>query len=188
MDNIEDNNSMKRDEDEKMEWIKSIFIAIILALFIKTFIFNSTLVSGSSMYPTLFEDDRLFSVRVPLYLREPKRSELIVFKAPDHMRKDYIKRVIGIEGDIVEIKNGKVYLNGSILHEGYIEPGIETSIYGESKWIVKENELFVLGDNRREGASKDSRYFGTIHNSSVKGIVNFRYYPLDYRFGKINNK
>ena len=115
MDNIEDNNSMKRDENEKMEWIKSIFIAIILALFIKTFIFNSTLVSGSSMYPTLFEDDRLFSVRVPLYLREPKRSEVIVFKAPDHMRKDYIKRVIAIEGDIVEIKNGKVYLNGSIL-------------------------------------------------------------------------
>ncbi len=145
-----------------MEWIKSILLAVIIALFIKSFVFNTTYVlGGNSMYPTLHERDRLFANKIPLYFSSPNRGEIIVLKAPDIANKDYIKRVIGIEGgDTVAIIDGKVYLNGKLLEEDYIEEDVYTEVYGgENYWEVPEGHVFVLGDNRHEGASKDSRFF-----------------------------
>lgn len=144
-----------------MEWIKSILLAVIIALFIKSFVFNTTYVLGNSMYPTLHERDRLFANKIPLYFSSPNRGEIIVLKAPDIANKDYIKRVIGIEGgDTVAIIDGKVYLNGKLLEEDYIEEDVYTEVYGgENYWEVPEGHVFVLGDNRHEGASKDSRFF-----------------------------
>jgi len=170
---------------ELVEWIKSIVIAIAIAVFIKTFIFNSTYVLGNSMYPTLHAKDRLFAVRVPLYFRGPERGEIVVLEAPDSENKDYIKRVIGIEGDKIEILGGKVYLNGELLKEDYIDEGAYTHTYHVDSWVVPKGEVFVLGDNREEGASKDSRFFGCVPVESLKGITGFRYFPLNKRFGKI---
>lgn len=85
----------------------------------------------------------------------------------------------------MEIKEGKVYLNGALLKEDYIEENAYTHVYDESIWEVPEGYVFVLGDNRGEGASKDSRYFGCISVDTVKGITGFRYFPMDSRFGKI---
>lgn len=181
---MEDKNN-ERKSNEAIEWIKSIVIAIAVALFIKSFIFNSTYVLGNSMYPTLLEKDRLFAVKVPLYFKGPSRGDVIVLEAPDNEKKDYIKRVIGIEGDRIEIFGGKVYLNGELLEEDYIEEGAYTSVYDVDSWVVPTGEVFVLGDNRAEGASKDSRYFGCVPLDSIKGITGFRYFPLDKRFGKI---
>ncbi len=114
-----------------MEWIKSILLAVIIALFIKSFVFNTTYVLGNSMYPTLHERDRLFANKIPLYFSSPNRGEIIVLKAPDIANKDYIKRVIGIEGgDTVAIIDGKVYLNGKLLEEDYIEEDVYTEVYG----------------------------------------------------------
>lgn len=182
------NNEQNKDKEssgEVIEWIKSIVIAIVVAVLIKTFIFNSTYVLGNSMHPTLHEKDRLFAMKIPLYFSGPSRGDVVVISAPDDTNKDYIKRVIGIEGDKVEIVDGKVYLNRKILEEDYIEEGSYTQTYDEDTWIVPEGEIFVLGDNRADGASKDSRIFGTVSVDSIKGITEFRYYPLGDGFGKI---
>ena len=159
---MEENN--KDVKKEAIEWIKSILLAVIIALFIKSFIFNTTYVLGNSMYPTLHERDRLFANKIPLYFSSPNRGEIIVLKAPDIANKDYIKRVIGVEGDTVAIIDGKVYLNGELLEEDYIEEDVYTEVYGENYWEVPEGYVFVLGDNRHEGASKDSRFFGMHSN------------------------
>ncbi len=181
---MEDKNK-ENNTNETMEWIRSIIIAIAVAIFIKTFIFNSTYVLGNSMYPTLYEKDRLFSIKVPLYFKGPSRGDVVVLKAPDSNKKDYIKRVIGVAGDTVEIIDGKVYLNGELLKEDYIEENSYTLVYDKDTWLVPEGEVFVLGDNRGEGASKDSRYFGCVSIDSIKGITGFRYFPINKRFGKI---
>lgn len=185
IDNDSNKEEKKKNDGELMEWLKSIALAVVLAIIIKTFIFSTTFVMGSSMYPTLLNGDKLFSVRVPLYFREPERGDIVVFKAPDDPEKDYIKRVIGIPGDIIEIFDGKVFLNGSELEEDYIEKGIETYTYEDNFWKVEEGEVFVLGDNRRVAASKDSRYFDVVDQKLIKGIANFRYYPFDNRFGRL---
>lgn len=180
---VEENNN----KSEIMEWIKSIATAIIIAVLIKTFIFNTTYVLGNSMYPTLHEKDRLFANKISLLFGGPSRGDVIVLEAPDAPKKDYIKRVIGIGGDVVEIRDGNVYLNGELLEEDYIDEGSYTHVYDdESIWEVPEGSIFVLGDNRSEGASKDSRYFGCISVKTIKGITGFRYFPINKRFGKIH--
>ena len=183
---MEKNNKDNKPKNEAFEWIKSIGIAVIIAVLIKTFVFNTTYVLGNSMYPTLHERDRLFALKVPLYFDGPHRGDVIVLEAPDNTNKDYIKRVIGVAGDKVEIIDGKVYVNDVVLEEDYLEKDAYTHIYNESNWTVPEGEVFVLGDNREEGASKDSRYFGCITIDSIKGVTGFRYFPFDNRFGKIN--
>jgi len=170
-------------KNEVVEWIKSIALAIVVAILIKTFIFNTTYVLGSSMYPTLYEKDRLFTNKVILYFSEPDVGDIVVLKAPDNPNKDYIKRVIGLPGDTVEVIDGKVYLNDEVLDEYYLEEGAYTHTYDQSKWVIPEDYVFVLGDNREEGASKDSRYFGCIPIDSIKGKANFRYFPFNSRFG-----
>ena len=180
-----ENNNDKESKNEASDWIRSIGIAILIAFFIKTFLFNSTYVLGNSMYPTLHEKDRLFAIKLTLYFAEPNRGDIIVLEAPDDPKKDYIKRIIGIAGDKVQIKDGKVYLNDELLAEDYIDENSYTMVYNVDTWIVPDGQVFVLGDNRDEGASKDSRYFGCVAIDSVKGITEFRYYPFDEGFGKI---
>lgn len=170
-------------KNEVLDWIKSIALAIIVAILIKTFIFNTTYVLGSSMYPTLNEKDRLFTNKLTLYFSKPNRGDIVVLKAPDNPSKDYIKRVVGLPGDAVEIIDGKVYINSELLVEDYLEEGAYTHTYDEIQWLVPDDHVFVLGDNRGEGASKDSRYFGCIPIDSIKGKANFRYFPFDSRFG-----
>lgn len=175
-------------KNEMFEWVESIIIAIILAFLIKTFILDTTKVIGISMEPTLTENDRLFSNRIVLKFKEPEYGDVVVIKAPDSKEDQYIKRVIGVSGDEVKIIDGKVYINGEELIEKYIDEDSYTDIYGEDSWIVAEGQVFLLGDNREKYASKDSRTFGCIPVEDVKGINNFRYYPLNSTFGKINKK
>lgn len=170
---------------ELIEWIKSILLAIVIALFIKTFIFNTTYVLGNSMHPTLREKDRLFTNKLSMRLFEVEREDIVVIEAPDVPNKDYIKRIIGKEGDSIEIKDGEVYLNDVKLDEDYLDRNVYTNTYGQSYWEVPKGHVFVLGDNREEGASKDSRFFGCVPIDSIKGIANFRYFPFNERFGKL---
>lgn len=184
-----DENKIKKDKESKddmMDWIKSISFAIIVAVFINTFLFNSTYVLGNSMQPTLHEKDRLFSVKVSLFFKGPERGDIVIIKAPDNDKKDYIKRIIGVEGDLVEIIEGRVYVNQKLLEEDYIEPDSYTHIYNIDTWEVAQGEVFVLGDNREKNASKDSRTFGTVDVKNVKGITGFRYFPIDDRFGSLD--
>lgn len=168
---------------EILDWIKSIGLAVIIAILIKTYVFNTTYVIGSSMYPTLFEKDRLFTNKLVYTFSEPKRGDIVVLDAPDDPKKDYIKRVVGTEGDNIKIKDGKVFVNDVMLNEEYIEEGILT--YNDIDIVVPKDQVFVLGDNRQKGASKDSRHFGTVSIDSIKGKANFRYYPFGERFGSL---
>lgn len=174
-------NSKDYWKNEAMEWIKSIGLAVIIAIIIKTFIFNTTYVLGYSMYPTLDNKDRLFTNKIIYRFDEPEKGDIVVIEAPDDPEKDYIKRVIAVEGDNVKIENGNVYVNNEKLDEKYIENNLYT--YNELEIKVPKNEIFVLGDNRRENASKDSRVFGTVSIDSVKGKAFFRYYPFGDNFG-----
>lgn len=180
-----ENNEKGEEKNETIEWIKSIITAVIIAVLIKTFIFNTTYVLGNSMFPTLHEKDRLFANKVSLYFSGPSRGDIVVLEAPDDVKKDYIKRVIALEGDNVEIKDGKVFLNGKELKELYLDEDAYTHIYDESYWEIPKGNLFVLGDNRNPGASKDSRVFGYIPVDSIKGVTGFRYFPINDRFGKV---
>ncbi|KNF09365.1 signal peptidase I [Gottschalkia purinilytica] len=168
---------------EAKEWIKCIVVSIVIAFIIRTFLFNSTKVLGSSMYPTLHENDRLFTNRIVYTLGEPKRGDIVILKAPDDKNKDYIKRIIGVAGDKVEIKDGKVYVNGEEIKEDYTEKGAYT-YSDESMWEVPKGSVFVLGDNRQMGASKDSRALGLIPVDLIKGKASYRYFPID-RFGSL---
>lgn len=173
-------------KSEVYEWIKAIVIAVIIAIIIKAFVFDTTYVKGYSMYSTLHEGDRLFTNKIGYQFNSPKREDIVIFKAPDDPSKDYIKRVIGISGDTVEIREGRVFLNGNILNENYLGDKSYTDSYVENKWTVPKGHIFVLGDNRGKGASKDSRYFGFVNEDLIKGKAFFRYFPFDNRFGTLH--
>lgn len=185
-DKKEEKTKESEDKNETIEWVKSIVTAVVIAILIKTFIFNTTYVLGNSMFPTLHEKDRLFANKISLYFSTPSRGDIVVLEAPDEVKKDYIKRVIGVAGDNIEIKDGNVYLNGEKLDEPYLDKDAYTHIYDESYWEIPEEQLFVLGDNRNPGASKDSRVFGCISTDSIKGITGFRYFPINDRFGTLD--
>ncbi len=165
---------------ELISWLMAIVFAVILALFLKTFIFSTTMVQGTSMYPTLDNDDRLIALKLPLFFSDPSRGDIVLFESPINPEEDYIKRVIGIEGDEVQLSDGSVYVNGTKLEEYYIEEGLDTLPESNlTSWKVGEGQLFVLGDNRNFRKSTDSRVFGLISKDKVEGHAVFRYFPLD---------
>lgn len=196
---------------EVLEWIYAIAVAILVALLIRYFLFTPTMVKQTSMYPTLKENERLFLSRIiRLTGAMPERGDIITFEAPyaigdsnaeptakynqgtpvGEFVKDffeagkvcYIKRVIGLPGDTIEIKDGKVYLNGEEYIETYLQEGVETYASNFHSLTVPEGTIFVMGDNRT--GSKDSREFGCIPMDRIEGKVKFRMWPLNV-FGEI---
>ncbi len=178
--NISDKDTKKTFFSELMGWIMALVFAVILALIIKTFIFNTTIVQGSSMYPTLEDGDKLISLKFTVLIDDPDRGDIVIFDSPLNPQDDYIKRVIAIEGDEVRIADGLVYVNGKKLDEYYIENGVQTQLDNSTDhWKIGKGMVFVLGDNRNFRASTDSRVFGEIPVDIVKGEAVFRYYPLN---------
>ncbi|RVU55393.1 signal peptidase I [Anaerosphaera multitolerans] len=159
-------------------WIITIIAAIALTFFITTFILIPTIVVGESMSPTLSENDRLISLKFPLYYSNPSKGDIVILDSPEEDNKEYIKRVIGVPGDVIEIDNGNVYINGQLYDEDYIKEGVLTEIYSENSWTLSSDEYFVMGDNRLPGKSLDSRFFGPIKRDTIRGIANFRYWPI----------
>ncbi|HHU69756.1 MAG TPA: signal peptidase I [Thermoanaerobacterales bacterium] len=151
---------------EMKEWIQAIIIAIILALLIRNFVVEIFQVEGESMFSTLHDGDRLAVNKFIYRIRPPKKGEIIVFRYPSNPKLDYIKRVIAVGGDIVEIRDGKVFINEEEIEEDYIF-GDTYGSFGPEK--VPENHFFVLGDNRNN--SRDSRFpsVGYIPFKNIKG-------------------
>lgn len=165
------------------EWGKSIVIAIILALLIKTFIFEPTMVKGSSMEKTLHEGDRLIVDKIGMKFRELVRGDIVIMKYDT--KDNYIKRIVGLPGETVQIIDGKVYINGEVLEEKYIN-GDYTNTYNGFEWKLGDREYFLMGDNRLPGKSKDSREFGPVDIDRIIGIAKFRFYPFGDSFGTID--
>jgi signal peptidase I len=134
-------------------------------------------VDGPSMEPNFYTAQRVIVSRVNYLLGMPERGEIIVFESPDDPRNDppLIKRVIGLPGDTIEIRDNQVYVNGNLLNEPYInEPGL-TSPNQYGNVTLGPDEYFVMGDNRNR--SRDSRAFGPINREHIIGEALVRYWP-----------
>ncbi|WP_078681609.1 MULTISPECIES: signal peptidase I [Clostridium] len=165
-----------------IELIKSIIIAIIAAILIITFVFETVSVDGQSMFPTLNHKDRLIVQKVSYYFSKPKKGDIIVFKYPSDTREKFIKRIVAVAGDKVKIENNKLYVNEVEVYEPYLNEKFINGSYNEV--VVPENTFFVLGDNRNY--SRDSRYpdVGFVNNKLIVGKASFRIYPFN-RIGRI---
>lgn len=170
---------------EVLDWIKAIVIAIIIVVIIKAFFFQSYLVFGESMHPTVEPGDKLIINKIIYRMDDIERFDLIVFHA--NKEEDYIKRVVGLPGDTIEYREDMLYINGKPVEEKYLIPNkeavedgpltenftlLEKTGYNE----VPKDYLFVMGDNRRK--SSDSRHFGLVPMEQVVGKASLRYAPL----------
>lgn len=160
-----------------IEWGTIFLIAIVISFGISHFLLSPTVVEGHSMENTLHNQDRVLVWKLGVSVDSLKHGDIIVFHSPDDPSRDYIKRVIALPHEYVEIENGDVYVNGKRCEEDYINTK-ETEAVGATAWSVGENEVFVLGDNRNPGASRDSRYFGPIAADSIIGKAVFRFFPF----------
>ncbi|MCL5774330.1 MAG: signal peptidase I [Firmicutes bacterium] len=151
----------------------------IITLVIINFIGRVSVVQGSSMEPKLHTGERIGVNLFIYHFEQPSRGDIIIFKCPADTNKDYIKRVIGISGDKVEIKSGTVYLNNQAIPEPYLTEK-DTDNYGPV--AVPARQYFVLGDNRRN--SEDSRVWGFVDSGLIKGKAFFIFWPLK-EFGPI---
>jgi len=167
--------------EEIWEWLKTIALSIALAFIINFFI-QPTIVKGESMYPTLENKDLVITLKTAYLNSAPQRGDIVIFKSPFE-DKIYIKRVIGIPGDKIEIKNGQVYVNNQELVEEYISTSYTE---GELEIVIPEEKVFVLGDNRWPNASLDSRssLLGLVPVKSIIGKTIYRIYPFR-KFGDL---
>lgn len=158
------------------EFLKDIAIILVIVLGISFFI-KPIIVKGSSMVPTLENKDYLLINKQAYNFGKPERGDIVVFPHEEGTgtKNLYIKRVIAIPGDKLEIKNGKVYINNEEQTENYIQNGAITS--GNIDYIIPKGEIFVMGDNREN--SSDSRYFGTVTIDDVTGEVMVRLLPFN---------
>lgn len=193
---------MKEFQNKLWEWTKSILIALILALFIRAFIVQAYKIPSGSMVPTLLIGDYLlvnklaYGIKNPLkndflyFRRLPKRQEIVVFTYPLNKKLDFIKRVIGLPGDTIQIINKKVYVNGKLLKESYVRFS-DSEIYpkeisprdnyGPVK--VPPKHIFVMGDNRDQ--SYDSRFWGFVPIKYLKGKALIIYFSWDSKHFKV---
>ncbi|WP_242823584.1 signal peptidase I [Thermoclostridium stercorarium] len=166
---------------EIIEWLVHIALAIIVTLAAVNYICQFTIVKGNSMLPTLQDNNILVIEKLSLHFGGIKPGDIVVLRIPDLLGKGKVyavKRVIATEGQKVEIKDGKVFVDGEELQETYTT-GSDTFATGEfSNIVVPENCIYVLGDNRLPGASKDSRTFGPLSEGTIIGKVVFRLYPF----------
>lgn len=168
---------------ETIVFIGSLFIVIYL------FIMQPNQVKGASMEPTFHTGEYIMTSKITYKFRSPQRGDVIVFKSPRNPDIDYIKRIIGLPGDTIVIKDGgDVYVNNMIVGEIYIAARTNLWEGGFSKEgvpiTVPPEQLFVMGDNRPR--SSDSREFGTIEITSIIGQVFYRYFPSN-KMGTVDN-
>lgn len=160
-------------KESGLGWVVSIAIAIAIAIFVRTFVFEPIRVDGESMSPTLHSHQSLGVEKVSRYFGLPERGEIVIVHYP---KSDdaFVKRVIGLPGDTVEIRDSMVYINGQPLSEDYTgkEP------YNNMAAVtVPDDSIFVMGDNRAN--SQDSRYVGSIKKDAIIGRALFIIWPLN---------
>jgi signal peptidase I len=180
------------------DWVESIIIAFLLAMVIRTFVVQAFKIPTGSMRMTLQEGDLIlvnkfiYGVKLPFTnfyfpaLREPKRGDVMVFVYPEDKKKDFIKRLVGLPGETVEIKGGSIYINDKpaddpIFKQIYYYNRGDFSAEGQ-KIMVPKDSYFVLGDN--SVSSKDSRYWGFVPKENLLGQALVIYWPL-HRIRKI---
>ncbi len=166
---------------ELRSWGRDLIIALTLAIVIIIFFYQPVKVEGTSMTPMISDQERIF-INKFVYQFEPiERGDVVVFWYPLDRTKSFIKRVVGLPDDMVEIRDGRVYVNGKLLPEPYVPP--ESADYGTlAEERIPDGEYFVMGDHRT--SSNDSRIFGPVPRRFIYGKAVFAYWPVDH-FGSI---
>ena len=158
-----------------VEWVAIVVGALAVALLVKTFLIQAFFIPSGSMLPTLHEGDRVLVNKLD---DEPARGELVVFERPpgqpDDGIKDLIKRVVGLEGETIEARDGVVHVDGRPLEESYLPDGVTTT--NLERQTIPAGHMFVMGDNR--GDSADSRVFGPVDVDLVVGKAFVRVWPV----------
>jgi signal peptidase I len=161
-----------------VEWVGLVIGALLIALVIKTFLFQAFYIPSASMDPTLKVHDRVLVNKLSYHLHPVHRGDIVVFKAPAEERtpqiKDLVKRVIGLPGDSLEGRDGHVYVNERLLNEPYLPRGTITD--NLPKQVVPAGSYFMMGDNRTQ--SSDSRVFGPIKRATIIGRAFVTMWPL----------
>lgn len=153
------------------EWVETIVLALIVALLIREFLLQVYKVQGESMEPTLHTEERVLVNKMIYRLRSPHPGEIIVLRDPMDNRRELIKRIIAVEGETIEVRQGQVFVEGQPLEEPYKAQGA----YDYGPMQVPAGHVFVMGDNRL--ASMDSRWLGPIPLTVVQGRAFFRFWP-----------
>lgn len=145
-------------------------MGLAIFLIVNTFILAIITVDGNSMEPTFNSGQKIIFSRLSKNQEDFKRKDIVFFRLKDG--RTYVKRIIGVPGEFLEIKDGKLVINGKEFESDISDDFIFT--YNSNKWYLKEGEYFVLGDNREKNDSKDSRIFGPIHIEEIQGrYINF---------------
>ena len=161
-----------------------LFLVCLAVIF---FVAQKTVVDGSSMSPTLEDGDNLIVDKLSYRFTDPKRYDIVVFHYPEGENSYYIKRIIGLPGETIQIVDGKIYIDGEVLEEDYGKEVMEESGRASQPIVLGDDEYFVLGDNRNN--SKDSRVesVGNIKRSDIIGRAWVRIFPFD-TFGVLKHK
>ena len=163
-------------------WTRDLLIAIGLALVIIVFLYQPVKVEGTSMAPLLSDQERIFINKFVYHFEPIQRGDVVVFWYPLDRTKSFIKRVVGLGGETVEIRQGQVYVNGIVVPEPYVPPQYEDlSDFGPVR--VPKDSFFVMGDHRI--SSNDSRLFGPVASRYIYGRAVFAYWPVDH-FGSLS--
>src|SRR5437870_1833240 len=162
-------------------WLRDLVISLAISAFIIIFIYQPVKVEGTSMMPSLDDQERIFVNKFVYRLEPIERGDIVVFRYPRDPSKSYIKRVIGMAGDRIRIDGGQVYVNDRALDEDYVPPAY-TDSRSYPELTVPENSFFVLGDHR--SMSHDSRDFGPLNQSFIYGNAVFGYWPMD-KLGRV---
>jgi signal peptidase I len=161
-----------------VSWFRDLLLSVLIALLVILFLYRPVKVEGTSMMPTLFDQERLFinQFSYKFGLGDIKRGDTVVFWSPEDHTQSYIKRVIGLPGDTVAVDNGYVIVNGKRLVENYVPQEYRDDRSYASR-IVPADEYFVLGDHR--SSSNDSRAWGFVPKNFIYGRAVFVFWPID---------
>lgn len=166
---------------EMRGWLRDLLIAVGLAVIIIVFLYQPVKVEGTSMAPLLSDQERIFINKFVYKFESIHRGDVVVFWYPFDRTKSFIKRVVALPGELVEIRNGRVFVNDKELDEPYVPAQFaDTTTYGPTR--IPEGRYFVMGDHR--ASSNDSRVFGAVPADSIYGKAVFSYWPVE-RFGAI---
>jgi signal peptidase I len=177
--------NVRRPADESREhfWAEArlltrdLFFALMIMALVLVFVVQPVKVEGTSMLPRLHDGERIFVNKMIYYgLPELERGDIVVFWYPDDPTKSYIKRVIGLPGETVQLRGGRILINGKELQEPYLDPALNAALDDRAPVYVKAHYYFVMGDNRDN--SSDSRSWGLVPEKYIYGKALFRYWPL----------
>lgn len=160
------------------EMLKFILIAVVIVIPVRLFIAQPFIVSGSSMVPTFEDGQYLIVNEITYHLQSPKRDDVIVFRYPNDTTKFFIKRIIGLPNETVDIKGSQVTITNAEHPDGFVldQPYVENQSSNNTHFVLGPGEYFVMGDNR--SASSDSRYWGAVPKNLLVGKVFLRLLPL----------